>query len=352
VVFGRRPRIKTAPQNIAELEDLLKLGRRSVFIDDDNIIGNKKAIKTILREIIAWQQARGFPMSFATEASVDLAEDPELLQLMVDANIDEVFLGVESPSEEALRETKKIQNLADRGGTVLEKIHRVQSAGIEVWCGMIVGFDSDEAGIFEAQRRFIAESRIVQAMVNVLVAIPGTPLYKRLEREGRLVTGEWANFGTISTNVVPRKIAREALCDGYIELMRDIYAPEAFFGRLDALYLDLRLKPIFARMRYLSRFPLRKLRYLARLGLEGIAVFTMVMRGVPDPALRRIYRQRLLRAALRRPNPAVLRIYAIKCAMHYHAYRFVQEMRASRNLLPEALDHAPVEAVAARAAVG
>ncbi len=126
------PRLKSARQVIAELEGLVAAGMHDAFIVDDNLIGNKKAIKEILREIIAWQEANGYPMSFVTEASIDLAEDAELMRLMVDANIDAVFVGIESPNEEALRETKKIQNLSDRSGTALEKIHRIQNAGILV----------------------------------------------------------------------------------------------------------------------------------------------------------------------------------------------------------------------------
>jgi radical SAM superfamily enzyme YgiQ (UPF0313 family) len=133
VVFGRRPRVKTAAQVIAELEGLVAAGRLNCFIVDNNLIGNKKAIKSILREIISWQQAHGYPLNFATEASIDLAEDEELMRLIVEANIDNVFVGIESPDEEALRETKKIQNLTDRNGTMLEKVHRIQHAGLEVW---------------------------------------------------------------------------------------------------------------------------------------------------------------------------------------------------------------------------
>src|SRR5437773_1261510 len=126
VVFGRRPRVKTVAQVIAEMEGLVAAGIHDAFIVDDNLIGNKKAIKTILREMIGWQEARGYPLSFITEASIDLAEDEELMQLMVKANIDTVFVGIESPNEDALRETKKIEKLTDRSVTALEKLHRNQ----------------------------------------------------------------------------------------------------------------------------------------------------------------------------------------------------------------------------------
>src|SRR5437762_7566377 len=159
VVFGRRPRIKTSPQIIAELEVLRRAGLAIVFIVDDNLIGNKHAIKVVLRDIIDWQRVNGFPLTFVTEASIDLADDDELMQLMTAANIGVVFIGVESPNEDSLRETKKLQNLR-RGGSIIEKVLRIQDAGMEVWAGMILGFDNDGREIFAAHRRFLHEARI------------------------------------------------------------------------------------------------------------------------------------------------------------------------------------------------
>src|SRR5229473_1595208 len=129
VTFGRRPRIKTSAQILAELDAIVAAGKDSAFIVDDNLIGNKKAIKLVLRDVVAWQERHGYPLMFATEASIDLAEDAELMQLMVDANISNVFVGIETPNEESLRETKKLQNLRARGGTMLEKVHRIQQTG-------------------------------------------------------------------------------------------------------------------------------------------------------------------------------------------------------------------------------
>ena len=166
VTFGRRPRIKTSPQILAELDAILAQGMRIVFIVDDNLIGNKKAIKEVLRDVIAWQERNGYPLTFFTEASIDLADDPELMQLMVEANVITVFVGIESPNEASLRETKKFQNVRS-GGTMLEKVHRIQDAGMEVWCGMIVGFDNDDPSVFDAQSRFLGESRIANVAGRV-----------------------------------------------------------------------------------------------------------------------------------------------------------------------------------------
>ena len=337
VTFGRRPRIKTSAQVLIELDAIVSAGKHSAFIVDDNLIGNKRAIKRVLRDVISWQEAKGYPLMFATEASIDLAEDAELMQLMADANISNVFVGIETPNEASLRETKKTQNLRGRGGSMLEKVHRIQQAGMEVWCGIIVGFDNDDASIFAAQRQFVSNARIVNVMVNMLVAIPRTPLYKRLAGEGRLdISGDPMGLGAFGTNVIPLRIGREALRDGYVELMRDLYSPAAFFGRLDALYLDARLQVGKARTRYLRRHPIRRLRLNARLLLGAIAIFALLMRGVPEPALRREYSRRLMRLAWRRREPEVIQTYAIKCAMHYHAHKMVQEIGSQPHLAVQA----------------
>lgn len=287
VVFGRKPRIKTGQQILAEVEALLATGMDTAFIVDDNLIGNKKAIKEVLREVIAWQVAHNYPMTFVTEASIDLADDPELMQLMVDTNIRVVFIGIETPNEAALRETKKLQNLR-KGATMLEKVHTIQRSGMEVWCGMILGFDSDDASIFDAQRAFIKEARIVNAMVGMLAAIPKTPLYTRLLKEGRLDPEDQQPFGT---NVIPLNLSREALRDGYLAVMQDLHNPQAYFDRLDALYLDERIEPEQTRLRHLRRHPLQFAKLNAEWMLEAVGIFLRLMRQVPDKELRRTYRE-------------------------------------------------------------
>ncbi|MBV8131226.1 MAG: DUF4070 domain-containing protein [Alphaproteobacteria bacterium] len=327
VTFGRRPRIKTSAQVLAELDATVAAGKRSVFIVDDNLIGNKKAIKPVLRDVVAWQEEHGYPLTFATEASIDLAEDAELMQLMVEANVGHVFIGIETPNEAALRETRKFQNLRGRAGTMLEKVHRIQQAGMEVWCGIIVGFDNDDAGIFAAQSRFVREARIVSAMVNMLVAIPKTPLHTRLAREGRLTLLEdEENSGGFGTNVVPLRIGREVLYAGYTELMRELYEADAYFARLDELYLDPRFQLTQARTRYLRRHPLRWFQCNARLLAEAAGLFVLLMRGVADAELRREYRRRLMTLVRHRREPQMIQTYAVKCAMHYHAHRMVQRL--------------------------
>ena len=150
-----------------------------VFVVDDNLIGNKTAIKSLLQDLAAWQRKNGYPLMFFTEASLDLAEDEQLMELMVEANFVSVFIGIESPNEASLRETKKFQNVR-KGGSMVDKVRTIQRAGLDVWCGMILGFDHDDASIFAAQKAFLDEARIVHAMIGMLYAVPKTPLYDRL----------------------------------------------------------------------------------------------------------------------------------------------------------------------------
>ena len=341
VVFGRRPRLKTSAQVIAELENIVAAGKSEAFIVDDNLIGNKKAIKPILRDIIAWQRANGYPLNLSTEASIDLAEDDEMIALMVEANFESVFVGIESPNEDALRETKKIQNLTDRNGTVLEKVHHIQQSGLEVWCGMIVGFDTDDTSVFEQQRRFIQESRIGLSIISILFAIPKTPLHARLSKEGRLAELAENVDGQVTTNVVPLRMSRRELCEGYIDLMRDVYAAEAYFGRLDALYLDAGLVPNAGRRNYLRRHPRRWLKARARALVETVHVFLHLMWLVPEVELRREYRRRLWNVLKRRPSLTVLRAYCIKCALHFHYVRLIERMRTEREVIGPEIDELP-----------
>lgn len=238
VTFGRKPRVKTSAQVIAELDALRKQNLPIAFIVDDNLIGNKVAVKPLLRDVAAWQAAEGYPLQFFTEASLNLSEDDELMELMIAANITVVFIGIESPNEESLREAKKYQNV-NKGGTIVERVRRVQDAGLEVWCGMIVGFDHDDTRIFKEQVDFIGQTDILHAMVGMLSAIPKTPLHARLATEGRLDLDDEQPFGT---NVIPLGMTRDELRDGYLDMMRDLYDPDFYFDRLENLYLTRRFE--------------------------------------------------------------------------------------------------------------
>lgn len=325
VTFGRRPRLKSARQVIQEIEALRDCGLEMIFVVDDNLIGNKRAIKELLRELAAWQQRQGFPVMFFTEASLDLADDPELLELLGEANFASVFVGIESTNEDSLRETKKFQNVRPCG-SLLEKVRRIQDAGLEVWCGMIVGFDHDDETIFESQRRFIQESQIVHAMVGMLNAFPKTPLYDRLAAEGRLDPTDESAWGT---NVVPQRLDRGRLREGYVKLMNDLYAPVAYFERLDALYLGKKFCFARDRARYWRRHPVRGMRDQAMSLMRFLGMAFRLLNHVADPHLRKQYRSQLWRLVRARRDPTVLFAYVVKCAIHFHHYTMARQMASS-----------------------
>ncbi len=327
VTFGRRPRIKRSEQIIAELEAIRAQGMDIVFVVDDNLIGNKKAIKPILQDVADWQVRNGYPLTFYTEASIDLADDAELMEIMVEANFISVFIGIESPNEASLRETKKFQNVRT-GGTLLEKVHRVQDAGMEVWCGMILGFDNDDETIFACQREFITDARIVLTMIGMLYAPPKTPLHARLEKEGRL---DWADESEFGTNVIPLKISREALRDGYVKVLNELYQPEAFFGRLDALYIEGNLKMARAQERYWRRHPWLYVKNKGRLIAQSAGLFYRLMTMVPEKSLRQEYRKRIARLLKHRRDPLIVLGYLIQCSFHYHAHTMARQISAGKS---------------------
>jgi radical SAM superfamily enzyme YgiQ (UPF0313 family) len=324
VMFGRRPRLKTAKQVIAELENLRAHKQVAVFIVDDNLIGNRKAIKELLVEVIAWQRANGYPLVFTTEASIDLADDDELMRLMIDANISVVFVGIESPNEASLRETRKLQNVR-AGGSMVDKVRRIQDAGMEVHAGMILGFDNDDETIFESHRRFLGSARINIANVGMLSAIPSTPLYARLAQANRLDPSDHPAHGT---NVVPLRMTRDTLSQGYVQLMANLYEPQAFFARLDDLYIKGKLEIGRAWQRYAAEHPwFRRARHL-RIWVEAFAILALILWRVPEKPLRTIYAREFWRALKTRRSAIITSTYAMKCAQHYHLHRLVLSLQA------------------------
>jgi radical SAM superfamily enzyme YgiQ (UPF0313 family) len=202
-----------------EIEECHRLGAKQVFIVDDNFIGNKKLAKELLRALGVFGREHGYPITFQTEVSLNVAGDDELLSLMHAANFTTIFIGIESPRRESLAETKKTQNLR---GDLVENVRKIQSYGIQVQAGMIVGFDHDDTSIFEEQLRFIQEARIPVSMTGMLQAMPKTPLYERVEREGRLITESTGDQFVLS-NIVPQRMTRRALYQGYRWLAEQLY---------------------------------------------------------------------------------------------------------------------------------
>jgi radical SAM superfamily enzyme YgiQ (UPF0313 family) len=220
--YGNRPRLKPAQSIVAELEALYALAwRGSVFIVDDNFIGNRTRLKDdLLPEMTKWQKERGFPYRFYTEASINLANDEELLMAMGDAGFNEVFIGIETPSMEALKETGKMHNLRC---DMSQAVKKIQKAGISVMAGFILGFDSDTEDVVDRQIHFIQQAGIPQAMVGLLTAMPGTELYDRLEKEGRITAAFDGNNTHSLTANFKTKMSKLELKEGYKKILSTIY---------------------------------------------------------------------------------------------------------------------------------
>jgi radical SAM superfamily enzyme YgiQ (UPF0313 family) len=234
-LLGRKVRTKTAEQIITELDTLYNLGwRDGVFFVDDNFIGNKRLLKSeILPALIEWR--RGKPgMPFNTEASVNLADDEELMDMMVQAGFDTVFVGIETPNEDSLAECGKVQN---KGRDLVQSVRNMHQAGLQVQGGFIVGFDHDTPSVFQQQIDFIQRSGIVTAMVGLLQAPYGTELYARMKREGRLLDEMSGNNVDLSTNIIP-KMNMDVLREGYVRILDYIYEPKNYYDRVMTLLKD------------------------------------------------------------------------------------------------------------------
>jgi len=228
VLYGRKPRTKTPEQLIAELEALYNLGwRRSIFLVDDNFIGNKRNVKLLLKALVPWMEEKGFPFPLSTEASVDLANDQELMDLMVAANFGAVFLGLETPDEDSLTVTKKYQNTRD---PLSDSVHKIISSGLRVMAGFIIGFDGEKSGAGDRIVQFVEKTTIPTAIYSMLQALPDTALWHRLEKEGRL-RGQSANINqTTLMNFVPTR-PLEQIAQEYLDGFWQLYDPQKFLDR-------------------------------------------------------------------------------------------------------------------------
>lgn len=304
-LFGHRPRIKTAEQIIAELDGLYNLGwRGQVFFVDDNFIGNKRYLKTqLLPALIEWQKdKKGIP--FFTEASVNLADDESLMEMMVEAGFDTVFIGIETPDEKSLAECNKKQN---KNRDLVEDVKRIQRTGLQVQGGFIVGFDSDTHSIFQRQIDFIQESGIVTAMVGLLQAPAGTRLYERLKQEGRLL-GHMSGDNVDGTTNIITKMELNALREGYKNIMSHIYSHKHYYKRVKTFLREYKAPKI--------EMPLDFQRFLAffrsnvRLGIFGKERFR--------------YWRLLLWTLFRRPELFSL---AVTLTIYGHHFRKICELR-------------------------
>ena len=232
-LFGNRMRYKPVEQILREVEDVARRSRKSIFLADDNLIGNKRFIKALLRELIALNGRLPSPVSFATQLTLNVAQDAELLDLFKRANFFMFFIGVETPREASLVETNKKHNLLM---DMVEAVRRIQSRGIYIVSGLVVGFDSDDASVFRQQSRFLMQAGLTAPMLATLKAPRGTALWRRLEAEGRLIDGEACDtFGDYACNFIPKNMSREELEDNYLRLFRRVYSYSHFLRRFRTL---------------------------------------------------------------------------------------------------------------------
>lgn len=247
VLYGRNPRTKSKNQLLSEFESLYQSGwRGGVFVVDDNFIGNKIKLKAeILPSLIAWMKKRKYPFILSTEASINLADDPELMKMMVDAGFNKVFIGIETPDKDSLAECGKFQN---QSRDLVSSVKKIQRFGMEVIGGFIVGFDHDPKSIFQNQINFIQKSGIVTAMVGLLNAPRGTRLYQRLKKENRITKDMSGDNTDASLNFTP-KMKTKTLLSGYRRILNTIYSPKHYYARIKTLLSEY--KPRSKRKRLL-----------------------------------------------------------------------------------------------------
>ncbi|MDX2214603.1 MAG: B12-binding domain-containing radical SAM protein [Oculatellaceae cyanobacterium bins.114] len=319
-LYGRKPRTKEPKQALAELQFLYNLGwRGSLFIVDDNFIGNQRNVKQFLRELIPWMQQHHYPFTFITEASVNLAEDDELLELMGEAGFYAVFLGIETPDQDSLQTTRKLQNTRN---PLVEACRKINEAGLLIYAGFIIGFDGERAGAGDRIQAFINQTNIPQPMLGILQALPNTALWERLQKEQRLLEGSSHPTGDQNTlmNFVPTRpiadIARE-----YVEGFWTLYEPHNYLKRCLQQCLNIRS---LRSQKQATQFPLSKsLRLVAQL---------IWHQGIRRPDIRSQFWRQLW--IILSNKPQLLTTYLGLCAAgeHFWEYRALARERIAQQL--------------------
>ncbi|HVN84923.1 MAG TPA: radical SAM protein [Candidatus Binatia bacterium] len=314
VMYGRKPRTKSVPQVMAEVEEIHRLGVTNIFVVDDNFIGNKKEAKALLKAIASWQAEHGYPIEFMTEVTLNIAQDDELLHLMREAHFTTIFVGIESPRPASLQETHKTQNMRE---DLLSAVHRIQHAGMEVMAGMIVGFDHDDAAIFDEQFRFIQEARIPISMTGMLNAVPKTPLYQRLKDGGRLLA-ESVGDQFVFTNILPHGMSRIELYEGYKKLLQRLYDYRNYRERAMALVLH---KGAEIESKLLANW--------RDLGIFFRVVWSCILRASPRRAWMTL--SMMIETAWRRPQQ--FRTVVTLALIHKHFYEYVRDISVQLDRL-------------------
>lgn len=325
-LYGRKPRTKEPQQALAELQRIYDLGwRGSVFVVDDNFIGNKRNVKRFLRDLIIWMQEHGYPFTFMTEASINLAEDLELLELMQKAGFYGVFLGIETPDQDSLNTTLKFQNTRN---SLADSCEQINNAGLLIYAGFILGFDAERAGAGGRINTFVEQTKIPQAMLGVLQALPNTALWHRLQKEDRLLDG----IGVIESgdqnslmNFVPTRPVSE-IAQEYAQTIWSLYDPKNYLRR--CLYQCLSLATLEPHQS--MRLPKEKiLRLLSQL---------IWHQGIKSSQIRCQFWQQLWTLLLKKPY--ALNLYLSLCATgeHFWEYRWIVRRRMTEQLGYDPLD--------------
>jgi radical SAM superfamily enzyme YgiQ (UPF0313 family) len=332
VLYGRKPRTKNPEQLLAELEYLYELGwRRSIFMVDDNFIGNKRNVKLFLKELKGWMADHHYPFHLSTEASVDLAKDQELMDLMVECNFNAVFLGIETPDEASLTLTNKHQNTRDSLSDAVDAITRT---GLRVMAGFIIGFDNETAGAGDRIVRFVEQTTIPIAIFSMLQALPDTALWHRLKKEGRLME-DVANINqTTLMNFMPTRPLEEVTRE-YIRGFWQLYDPKNYLNRTYRHFLKLGAPRHKAKLRKVTWKVLRA--FLTVCWRQGVVRET-----------RWLFWHHLF--SILKRNPSVFEHYLSVCALNEHFLEYRQEVRTQIEAqLDEYLNNQRLQAVPERA---
>lgn len=331
VLYGRKPRTKKPEQLLAELERLYELGwQRPVFLVDDNFIGNKRNVKLLLHELKDWMRAHNYPFRFHTEASVDLAKDPELLELMVDCNFNAVFLGIETPDVDSLSYTKKFQNVRD---SLADSVDTITRSGLRVMAGFIIGFDGEKVGAGDRIVQFVEQTTIPTAFFSMLQALPNTALWHRLEKEGRLRDQEVIGNQTNLMNFVPSRPLEE-IAQEFVDAFNRLYDPMVYLNRTYRHFLKMGAPKHNAGLRKLDLVSLR-------------ALLTICWRQGVVRKTRWQFWWNWLR--ILRHNPRVWTHYIATCALseHFLEYRQIVSQQIEAQLAKSLAEEAQLKAMQA-----
>jgi radical SAM superfamily enzyme YgiQ (UPF0313 family) len=310
---GRKPRTKSVQQVMREVRNAHSIGARTVFFSDDNFLANKTFTEKLLVAIIEWNKVQTRPLSFSTQITVEIADDEKLLRMCADARFSVLFLGVETVRRKSLEEVKKFHNLKY---DIFKRVNKISRYGIMPFLGMIVGFDNDDESVFAELEDFITRTNSPIAGISLLNAPRNTPLYKRMEKENRLIGDDFSGEWQLYTNIIPKQISREVLLRHYCELFKKIYDPEPFHRRLqgwlkqveysNALYIHKKFDP--------KQFfhGIRMIRYFLFLA---------------QPAERKVFFKTMVETG--KVNPKLMRRAFTFLAQYHHFYDFV------RRKLPE-----------------